>query len=118
MTNPPNDFFNGLDTLFNQRAILNSQSDRASWVSVSTNVGATYYVNDHFRIVDTFRFSNYRIPAFAALSQVNLFNAATVPPPGSLLFPPVPLGTSAQHSFLTGPNTVNESFNWFLGEDS
>ena len=122
MLNPVSDSFNGLDNLFNERVATNNQSDHATWVSVTTELGATYYVTDRFRIVDTFRFNNYRVPAFATLLETNLFNAATIAPPGSLMNPPVTYpGTLPLHTstFVSSPpDLINETFNWFLGEDS
>ena len=109
MRDPTADFFNGLDNLFNVRQVTNNQADHGTWVSVTTELGVTYYVTESLRIIDTFRFNNYRIPALAALSQTNLFNASTIPPPGSLMNPPVTYpGTLPLHTstFASSPRTL------------
>lgn len=119
MLNPVSDVFNGLVTRTNQRVIDTTAADHATWVSVVAELGVTYYVTDRFRIIDTFRFDNYRIPSFASFDTLSFFNALGVRSPGSLLGSPVTFpGSLPLHTASSSPDVVTEPFNWFLGEDS
>lgn len=50
-----------------------------SRVSVSTDFGATWHVTEKFRVVDMFRFNNYRLPMQWLFTECNFFGAATNP---------------------------------------
>jgi len=57
----------------------------AKRVSVNANWSGVYTVNDKFRIEDSFRYDNWRIPGFWATYETNLFGAAGAAGSGLLL---------------------------------
>lgn len=120
MSTPVNELFNGLITRTGERVInTNGTRSRADWISVVADAGATYHLMDKVRVVDNFRFRNFRVPGIVNLLQLSLFNDATVAPPGSLLFPPaVPPSALPNHGASSAPaDVVNESYNRFVGQD-
>jgi hypothetical protein len=112
------ELFNGFISRTGERVIDTAGSQaRASWISVVADAGATYHISDRLRLVDTFRFRNYQVPGLLNLLQVSLFNASTVALPGSMLFPPVTYpGTLPLHSSGSPADSVNETYNRFLGQ--
>ncbi len=120
MSSPLAEYFNGLISRTGERVINTAGShSTANWISVVTDVGATYHITDKLRLVDSFRFRNYRIPGLFNLLQTSLFNAAGTTPPGSVLLPPVvPPGATPLHSSGSPADVVNESYNRFLGQDT
>jgi hypothetical protein len=117
-TSPLAEFFDGLITRTGERQISTAGShSRASWISVVTDVGATYHLSDRLRLVDTFRFRNYQVPGIFDLLQTSLFNASSVAPPGSLLAPAVPSGSSPLHGASAPADTLNNAYNRFLGQE-
>jgi hypothetical protein len=118
-TSPLGEFFDGLITRTGERQISTTGShSRASWISVVTDVGATYHLTERLRLVDTFRFRNYRVPGIFDLLQTSLFNASTVAPPGSLLGPPVPLTGAPLHGASSPADVLNNTYNRFLGQNT
>lgn len=119
-TSPLDEFFDGLITRTGERQISTAGShSRASWISVVTDLGATYHISERLRLVDTFRFRNYRVPGIFDLLQTSLFNASTVPPPGSLLGSPVvPPGAAPLHGASAPADTLNDTYNRFLGQNT
>ena len=119
-TSPLGELFNGLITRTGERQISTPRShSRASWISVVTDLGATYHISDRLRLVDTFRFRNYQVPGIFDLLQSSLFNAGTVAPPGSLLGPPAVLpGTAPLHGTSSPADVLNNTYNRFLGQNT
>lgn len=119
-TSPLGEFFDGLITRTGERQISATGSrSRASWISVVTDVGATYHISDRLRVVDTLRFRNYQVPGIFDLLQTSLFNASTVAPPGSLLGPAAVLpGTTPLHGSGSPADVVNNAYNRFLGQNT
>lgn len=120
MTSPLEEFFNGLISRTGEREINTAGSHSAAdWISVVTDFGVTYHITDRLRLVDRFNFRDYRIPGTFDLLQTSLFNASTVAPPGSMLFPPVvPPGTTPLHSAGSPADLLNDTYNRFLGQDT
>lgn len=117
--------FNGLITRTAQRAYLMTDTLPASSrrISVTSDLGLTIHLTDNLRLVDTFRFNNFRIPSswnfvntslFGAtlLTTPNVFSTATCPGPG------FNASTCPQHSSSSGPDVDNEQVNNFLGQDT
>lgn len=114
--------FAGLITRSRQRSILTAGLASSKRVIANTDLGVTIHVTENFRIVDSFRFSNFRVPGgrslstgslFAAtlLSRPNVYNPATCPPPFTA-------ATCPQHLASSPPDIVNDMFNGFLREES
>lgn len=113
--------FNGLITRTADRAFQQSGPAHARRVNTSVDYATTIHVTDRFRIVDTFRFSNFRIPSTFALSEndqfgatlttaPNTYNSATCPPPFTAAACP-------QHTSSSGPDVTMANINNFLGQD-
>ena len=114
--------FAGLATRTRQRAGLTTGPTAAQRVVANADLGVTVHVTEKLRIVDSFRFSNFRIPGgwtflstslFGAtlLSTPNVFNPATCPPPFTA-------ATCPQHNNSSGPDIASDLFNNFLKQDS
>jgi hypothetical protein len=102
----------------------------AKRVSVSANWSGTYSVNDKFRIVDSFRYDNWRIPASWVFSLTSLYSVApaaggTFP---SLLLPvaqfnstncpaPYTAATCPQHNDSSDPDVSTGFDSRFLGQN-
>ncbi len=116
-----NQLFTGLETrtrVDNQHELANSVNHR---LSLSGDFGVTIRLTDKLRLVDAFRYDNFRIPgAFSLLttslfgatllSNPNVFSAATCPPPFTA-------ATCPQHSASSGPDIIQENFVDFLRQD-
>ena len=87
------EMFNGLLTRTQQRIFqTNGVAVNSRRLSSTADLGLTFWITDHLRLVDDFRFDNFRIPGswtyitdsfFGAnlLTTPNLFTPATCPPP-------------------------------------
>ncbi len=78
-------------------------SDTAGFASArrvvaNVDLATTIHLTDHLRLVDTFRFSNFRVPGMSDLSALSLFPGKS---PATLLLPVVPYN-SATCNPLTG----------------
>ncbi len=100
-------------------------SASARRVVANVDLATTIHLTEHLRLVDTFRFSNFRIPGLNALNTLNLFPGSS---PASLLLPVVPYNpstcnpvTSAGCPSHTGSSAADLSATGnapFLGQDS
>jgi hypothetical protein len=103
------------------RAANGSGTARARRVVANIDLGATFKVTEKLRIVDTFRFSNFRIPGVFDLNQLSFFSGAG---PSSILNPIVPYNpavcppTCPGHSSGAPADMANLSYQRFLGQDS
>jgi opacity protein-like surface antigen len=115
------EFFDGLITRSRVRTSLQAGSGSTKRVSANADLGLTLRVTDRLRIVDTFRFDNFRIPGtwdigtvalFGAtlLSRPNQFNPATCPPPFTA-------ATCPQHNSSSSADLSTELFNSSLKQD-
>jgi hypothetical protein len=120
MNTPLDELFNGFISRTGERVIdLAGSHANANWISVVADGSVTVHLTDKLRLVDTFRFRNFRVPGVMHLLQVSLFNASTVAPPGSLLFPPVTSpGTTPLHSASSPADSHNDIYNRFVGQDT
>ena len=114
--------FAGLITRSRQRAYAVGGDSQSKRVIANADLGVTIHVTRKFRIVDSFRFSNFRIPGgwsltngslFGAtlLSRPNLFSPATCPPPFTA-------ATCPQHNASSGADITNDLMNSFLRQDA
>ena len=118
MTTPETDLFNGLVTRTTERGFQTTGAVTGRWVSVVTEFGATLRLTDRLRLVDSFRFNNWRVPATLTDTILYLYNASTVRSPGSALqpvatFPP----TTLLHTASSSPDIVNNTLSRFLKQD-
>ena len=113
--------FVGLSTRSALRISDTTGTSTAKRVVANADLGVTVHVTEKFRIVDSFRFSNFRIPGtwtlqnasfFAATltTAANVFDPATCPPPFTA-------ATCPQHTTNSGPDLANDFFLNFLKQD-
>lgn len=113
--------FTGLETRTRARVQGLNGFAIAKRLSLNGDFGVTIRVTDKFRIVDTFRYDNFRIPGtyglittslFGAtlLSNPNMFNTATCPPPFTA-------ATCPQHSASSGADITLDNRTDFLRQD-
>ncbi len=115
------EFFNGLITRTHARSFLTAGGALAKRIDVSGDFGITFRITDKLRLIDNFRYNNFRIPGgwnqtttslFGAtlLSNPNAFSPATCPPPFTA-------ATCPLHSASTGPDVANDLVNQFLRQE-
>lgn len=113
--------FTGLESRTRARVQNELGSSVNRRLSLNGDFGATVRITDRFRIVDSFRYDNFRIPGefsllttslFGAtlLSNPNVFSPATCPPPFTA-------ATCPQHSASSGPDILQDNFVDFLRQD-
>jgi hypothetical protein len=114
--------FAGLATRTRQRAGLVTGPSSSKRVVGSADLGITLHVTEKLRFVDSFRFSNFRIPGgwnlvtgslFGAtlLSLPNAFGPATCPPPFTA-------ATCPQHSASSGADITQDQRANFLRQNA
>ncbi|HYM77937.1 MAG TPA: hypothetical protein VE377_18325 [Candidatus Dormibacteraeota bacterium] len=114
--------FAGLATRTRERDGQISGPSSAKRIVGNADFGATIHVTEKLRFIDSFRFSNFRIPGqwnltttqlFAAtlLSTPNVFNPATCPPPFTA-------ATCPQHSASSGADITQDQRFDFLRQNS
>jgi hypothetical protein len=97
-----NEDLNGLVTRTRMRDRNESGPATGRRVSVSTDFGATWHVTEKFRVVDMFRFANFRLPMQWLFMECSFFPGASA----SLLAPPL-LFTANASVPVTCPTPVN-----------
>ncbi len=119
-----NELFLGLSSRTAQRFFDISGFSRARRVTANADLGMTFRVTDQFRLVDTFRFSNFRIPGYWNTSQVSGFPLDS---PASLLSPIATFDpttcagdptTCPKHSSSSPADVSSQLVQRFIGEDS
>lgn len=114
----------GLISRTGQRAFDVSGQARAKRVVANVDFGITVHLTDKLRLIDTFRFSNFRIPGSSGQTTLSFFNGTT---PGSMLNPIVVFDPSVcpanpaacPQQGNSSPADVNTThFVRFLGQDS
>jgi len=114
--------FNGLLTRTAGRTIQQTGPAKSRRVNTTVDHAATIHVTDKFRIVDDFRFSNFRIPGTWALSETDTFGATLLTTPNiynpATCPPPFTAATCPQHTTSSGPDVIQSTINNFLGQDS
>ncbi|MBZ5707497.1 MAG: hypothetical protein LAN63_19305 [Acidobacteriia bacterium] len=116
------EIFEGLSTRSRLRDGLTTGQSNAHRVVANADLGVTVRVTDKFRVVDTFRFSNFRIPGNWTLLNTSLFGATLTTTPNvfdpATCPPPFDAATCPQHSLSSGPDMTSDLFNNFLKQDS
>ena len=113
--------FSGLSTRTGVRLANATGPARSRRVVANVDFGATLKVTEKLRLVDTFRFSNFRIPGLFALDQLSFFTGAT---PASMTNPIVTYDptvcppTCPTHGSSSPADIDNTAYQRFLGQDS
>ena len=115
------EFFDGLTTRSRLRTSQEGGSSIAHRINTGADAGVVLRVTDRLRVVDTFRFLNFRLPGvrdyaigalFGAtlLSTANVFDPATCPPPYTA-------ATCPQHNSSSGADLTTVHDVNFLKQD-
>jgi hypothetical protein len=106
----------GLVTRTRQQAFAIDGESSTQRISVTADLGVTFYLNDHLRIVDSFRFNHFRLPGFTMFDEASLFpSTSTI----SVLTPSASFPTTTpQHATSSPADFLTEEFSRFLGQDS
>ena len=114
----------GLITRTGQRAFGVTGQARAKRVVANADFGITVHLTDKLRLIDSFRFSNFRIPGAWNPTTLSFFNGTS---PASMLNPIVvfdptvcPANPAAcpQHGSSAPADVSSPSYARFLGQDS
>lgn len=115
------ELFNGLISRNRVRSFQTTGSALTRRIDVSGDFGITFRFTEKLRLIDNFRYNNFRIPGawnqvtdsfFGAtlLSTANVFTPATCPPPFTA-------ATCPQHNASSGPDIANDLVNQFLRQE-
>jgi hypothetical protein len=115
------ELFSGLITRTRQRSYTTTGSSSAERLSVTGDFAATIHVSDRFRIVDDFRYDNFRIPGAWLLTTNSLFGATLLSTPNAFspatCPPPYTAATCPQHSASSSADVVADAFSDFLRQE-
>jgi hypothetical protein len=115
------EIFDGLASRTRTRISETGGSDTANPVNVNADFGTTWRVTSRLRVVDNFRFDNFRIPGVWSLPTVTLFGATLLSTPNvfdvSTCPPPFTAATCPQHNTSSGADAVVDVLNSTLKQD-
>ncbi len=114
--------FDGLITRTRQRDFLiKGVAVNARRVTATADLGLTFWITDQLRLVDDFRFNNFRIPGSWTYMTTSLFGATllSTPNPFSLATcpPPFTAATCPQHNSSSSPDIVQDNWTNLLRQD-
>jgi len=117
------EFFQGLVTRTSQSQFDVTGSAHAKRVSVSTDFAATYNVTPKFRLIEEFRFWNWRIPGQWVSSELSLFSKSMLNPPTvfdpATCPPPYTATACPPHGSSSSPADVASGISGlFIGQDT
>ena len=114
--------FVGLATRTRERAGAVSGPSSSRRIAANADFGVTVHVSDRFRLVDSFRFSNFRIPGTWNLLSGNLFGATLLSTPNLFAIatcpPPFTAATCPQHTASSGADITQDQRYDFLRHNS
>lgn len=114
--------FNGFISRTGGRSYQQTGPAKSRRVNTTADFATTVDVTDRFRVVDSFRFSNFRIPGNWALSEQDFFGANLLSTPNTYnpatCPPPFTAAACPQHTTSSGPDVIQSTINNFLGQDS
>ena len=116
-----NEFVDGLTTRTNTRLTTTNGNMFNRRVASGAEFGASLRINDHLRLVETFRWDAYRIPSGYAFNQANLFGATLTTTPvvwdPSKCPSPYTAATCPMHTTSSSADQINEIYSRFEGDD-
>ena len=108
MSAPLDEFFNGMSSRNRIRQETVTGPENATRISNVADVGATFYLTKHVRLVETFRYWAYRIPGSSSSTETDWI----VPGSGSCALPTCSLLTPISGITPTATTTLSQlSFN-------
>ncbi len=113
--------FAGLISRTRQRVFTGSGPSTSKRVVANADLGVTVHVTDRLRLVDSFRFSSYRIPGAWNLLTTSLFGATLLSNPNAFTPatcpPPFTAATCPQHSAASSADVILDQQLTFLKQD-
>jgi hypothetical protein len=116
------EFFQGYVSRTSQLQFAVTGPAQAKRVSVSTDFAATYHVTPKFRLVEEFRFWNYRIPGQYVSTELSWFGRNMVN--GPVVFdpatcpPPYTAATCPPHGNSSPADVASSVSSLFIGQDT
>jgi len=121
LNTPNNEFFSGLISRTRQRSFQQTGPSSAQRISNTANLGVVVHVTDKFRIIDNFRYDNFRSPGIWDLVTAGLFGATLASTPNQFSTatcpPPFTAATCPQHNASSGADLTTDLRNSFLKQD-
>jgi hypothetical protein len=115
------ELFSGLISRTRQENFQTAGSALAKRITASGDFGITIRLTAKLRLIDNFRYDNFRIPGGWNQTTTSLFGATllSTPNPFSLATcpPPFTAATCPQHSASSGADIVNDVVNQFLSQE-
>ena len=122
------EFFRGLVTRTRQRQFSENGTPRGRRISVTADWAMTAHINEKFRIVHTFRFSNFRLPGSLDFQECSFFGTSMLVAPrvftsglplaGRCPPPSATSPGSPAHSASSPADIIVGLNSRFLGQDS
>lgn len=114
--------FQGLSSRTRDRQFVWTGPARNSRVNVAADLGVTIRVNERFRIINTFRWWDNRLPGAWDPTQAGLFGTSLLVAP-NVFTPatcpaPYTAATCPQHSSNSGPDASVSSYVNYFGQDT
>jgi len=115
------ELFNGFISRNRVRASALTGGSLTHRISLAGDFGTTIWVTKKFRIVDTFRYDNFRIPGTWALTTANLVGANLLANPNvftpATCPPPFTAATCPQHNASSAADIIVDNRNDFLRQN-
>jgi hypothetical protein len=116
-----NELFNGLITRNRVRIFDQAGAALSKRISATADFGITYRLTDRLRLVDNFRFNNFRIPGNWSYVTTNLVGATLTSTPNvftpATCPPPFTAATCPQHLTASPADVVVDNLSNFLRQD-
>jgi hypothetical protein len=113
--------FSGLITRTRQRTFSDSGGSLTHRFSLSGDFAVSVRVTDKLRLVDSFRYYNFRIPSSWAFTTVSFFGATLLSTPNTFspatCPPPFTAATCPQHNASSSPDVSTDFLFDFLRQD-
>lgn len=115
------EFFDGFTTRNRVRRSSLTGGAIAHRISLAGDFAATVRVTDKFRIVDSFRYDNFRIPGSWGLTTLNFFSPSLAVNPNTFspatCPPPFTAATCPQHNASSSADVIGDVRNDFLRQN-
>ena len=112
------ELFSGLISRSRARSFETTGSDTVDPINVTADFGATIRLNRRFRLIDNFRFDNYRMPGMWNMPTSTLFGATLLSTPNEFDLatcpPPYTAATCPQHNSSSGADESVDILNTSL----
>jgi len=115
------ELYTGLTTRTRTRVFNQFGAALSHRISAAADFAITARITDRLRLVDSFRFDNFRIPGFWFYTTTQLFAATLTSTPNAFspatCPPPFTAATCPQHLSASSPDVINDALANFLKQD-